>query len=394
MQQVFASELRKRLPDADIVLASPFPQLDGDYYAPMRVVKSRRRNLPLATLHWAILESLHALGVPLKRYAINAEIDAMARADLVVDLSGDMLTEDYGALVGYSHFLPLLQAQALGRPLFVCAQSVGPFRRLAPMARRIFRRARLIAVRESLSPPLLAALDDDGIHPVQTADLAFMLQPAPEERIAAILTQEGVPEAPGLRLGVSVSALLANKTNRHVGGAGSDKLSAFARALDHLVESLGIDVLLVPHVFGPRPSGDDRAVGEQLARLMRHPINRLEREYRPEEIKGVIARCDAFVGCRMHANIAALDSGVPVLAIGYSHKTRGILHDLGLDDWVLSSQDIEADTLIDRIESLFAAASGYRSQLSARLPEMRRRSRETIDSVARILETDLPDLAA
>jgi colanic acid/amylovoran biosynthesis protein len=360
----------------------------------MRVVTSRRRNLPLATLHWAILESLHALGLPPKRYPINAEIDAMARADLVVDLSGDMLTEDYGALVGYSHFLPLLQAQALGRPVLVCAQSVGPFRRLAPMARRIFRRARLIAVRESLSPPLLAALDDAGIQPVQTADLAFMLQPAPEERIAAILTQEGVPEAPGLRLGVSVSALLANKTNRHVGGAGSDKLSAFARALDHLVESLGIDVLLVPHVFGPRPSGDDRAVGEQLARLMRHPINRLEREYRPEEIKGVIARCDAFVGCRMHANIAALDSGVPVLAIGYSHKTRGILHDLGLDDWVLSSQAIEADALIDRIESLFAAASGYRSQLSARLPEMRRRSRETIDSVARILETDLPDPAA
>lgn len=152
--------------------------------------------------------------------------------------------------------------------------------------------------------------------------------------------------------------------------------------------------MLVPHVFGPRASGDDRAVGEQLARLMRHPIHRLEREYRPEEIKGVIARCDAFVGCRMHANIAALDSGVPVLAIGYSHKTRGILHDLGLDDWVLSSQAIEADALIGRIESLFAGASGYRTRLAAMLPEMRRRSAESIDAVVRILETDLPDRAA
>ena len=239
MQQVFAAELRKRLPQADIVLASPFPELDVDYYAPMRVVKSRRRNLPLATLHWAILECLGALGVPPKRYPLNAEIDAMARADLVVDLSGDMLTEDYGALVGFSHFLPLLQAQALGRPLVVCAQSGGPFRQLAPLARRIFRRARLTAVRESLSPELLGALGDNGIQAVRTADLAFMLPPATDDRVDAILRQEEIPRAGALRLGVSVSALLANKTNRHVGGAGSDKLTAFARALDHLVDSLG-----------------------------------------------------------------------------------------------------------------------------------------------------------
>src|SRR5688572_21747549 len=97
------------------VIGCPFPERDRAFYAPFRVVRSTRRWLPVALLHVALLFAARAFGLRLRRYAFDAEIDAMARADAVVDLSGDMLTEDYGLLVAISHLMPLAQAVALGR---------------------------------------------------------------------------------------------------------------------------------------------------------------------------------------------------------------------------------------------------------------------------------------
>ena len=385
MQQVFVAELQRCLPNTEVAIASPFPELDVPHYAPVTVIRSRRRNLPLATLHWLLLEILHMIGHTPRHYPLSEEVDAMIQADAIVDLSGDMLTEDYGPLVGYSHFLPLLQAQALGRPVIICAQSVGPFRKLASLAKRIFSRAKLVTVRETFSPKLLDKLNEPAITPLHTADLAFMLQPAPASRVNAILATEAIPPHTQPRLGISVSALLANKTNRHLGTNDKDKLAIFAQALDHVVDKLGVEVLLVPHVCGPRPSADDRQVGQRMAEQMRHPPLSLNGEYRPEEIKGIIATCDAFVGCRMHANIAALDNGIPVLAIGYSHKTLGILNDLGLSEWVIPVNDLDPQQLSSTIMKLFAQTSTYRQQLKATLPEMKKRSRQNIDAVVQLL---------
>jgi polysaccharide pyruvyl transferase WcaK-like protein len=162
MQAVFVSEFQRYQRGSLITIASPFPERDVAYYAPTPVIKSRRRNLLLATFHWVMLEFLSALGIRLSRYPLSEEIDGMIHADAVVDLSGDMLTEDYGPLVGYSHFLPLMQAQALGRPVIICAQSVGPFHRLTPLARRILSRAKLITVRDQVSVGLLERLQHSG----------------------------------------------------------------------------------------------------------------------------------------------------------------------------------------------------------------------------------------
>lgn len=386
MQQVFVAEVLRRRPEAELIIGSPFPARDVPYHAPTSVVRSRRRNLPLATLHWLMVEAIRLTGRDTRRYPIDAEVDAMARADAVVDLSGDMLTEDYGALVGYSHFLPLLQAQALRRPVIICAQSIGPFRRLAPLARHVLRRAALITVRETTSIKLLAGLGPSAIVPLHTADLAFLLVAAPANRVREIESVEGIPPRTRPRLGVSVSALLLHNTNRHLRTGGGDPLGALAQALDLAVDRFGIELLLVPHVFGPRLAADDRQAGERLAARMRHRPLRVQGEYRPEELKGLIAGCDAFVGCRMHANIAALDSGVPVLAIGYSHKTRGILEDFGLADRVMPIERLDSENLIEQIGRLFEDGASYRAQLAARLPEVRTAAASNIDRALELID--------
>src|SRR5688500_15435967 len=109
MQWTMAMLVGERLPRTEAVIACPFPARDRAFYGPYRVVRSVRRWLPLALAHVALLWSARAVGLKPKSYPFDAEIDAMARADAVVDLSGDMLTEDYGLLVAASHLMPLLQ---------------------------------------------------------------------------------------------------------------------------------------------------------------------------------------------------------------------------------------------------------------------------------------------
>lgn len=385
MQQVFSHEIKQHCPEVEVTIACPFPELDNTYYSSVKIIRSRRRNLPLATFHWLLLETLRLLGFTPSRYPLGEEVNAMIHADAIIDLSGDMLTEDYGSLVGYSHFLPLLQAQALKRPVIICAQSIGPFRKLATLAKLVLSRSHLITVRESITPDLLATLNEPAINTWKTADLAFMLQPSSSEHVDSVLDKEGITLTSRPLLGVSVSALLANKANRHLAASDKDKLTVFARALDAITDDLDIDVLLVPHVFGPRASGDDRLICQKLSERMRHTPHQLRGEYRPEEIKGVITRCDAFIGCRMHANIAALDSHIPVLAIGYSHKTRGILADLGLDEWVLSIDTLNEEQLFNAIHRLFAEANTYKQKLTLTLPDIRKRSRDNIQAIANLI---------
>ena len=99
------------------------------------------------------------------------ELRAFREADLVIDLSGDMLTEDYGLHLAYSHYLPLLTAIALDRPFVLCAQSIGPFRFTRSIARFILRRASAITVREALSFDYVRDLVPDCMTLEHTADM-------------------------------------------------------------------------------------------------------------------------------------------------------------------------------------------------------------------------------
>lgn len=385
MQYVFARELIASVPGVKVTIASPFPDVDAKYYPGVDVIRSRRRNLPMGTLYLVIIVVVRLLGSTACKYIPGAEIRAIMNADAVIDLSGDMLTEDYGPVVGYSHFLPLLEALFLRKRLLVIGQSVGPFFKLKRLARWVLSRVQAITVRESISENLLRRMGVEYKDLRQTADLAFMLRPVSRARAAEILRIENISAAEQVRLGVSVSALLLNSKNRHIGGMNGGALDVFAEALDRVIDQTGAQVVLISHVFGPRASGDDRRVAKRLAEKMNRQTYIINNEYRAEELKALIESCDAFIGCRMHANIAALDSKVPVLAVSYSHKTLGIMKDIGIEEWVLDMKDVNVEKLFAEILRLFAESDNYRKRLESRLPDVRQRARENIDIVAESL---------
>lgn len=389
MQQTMVTLLRETWPGMEVMIASPFPSIDRSYYRDAVVLKCYRRNLPLAVIQLIVLLLLRLTGLSPRICPVSREVEAMIDSDMVIDLSGDMLTEDYGPLVCLSHFLPLLQAQILKRPNIICAQSIGPFRRLTRLATRVLSRADMVTVREGISEKYVKALSPCSPL-VRTADIAFLMKSSPPNRAREILELEVVPEPDGeLRLGVSLSALLINNINRHIrNDAGTDSVAEISRALDRVSSELNVQILFLPHVFGPRSGADDRSAIQAVMKLMNTRPASIKNEYRAEELKAIIATCDAFLGSRMHANIAALDSLIPVLAIGYSHKTEGILRELDLQQWVLSNADMTADGLFSALVRLLHDLSDYRAHLQDRLPAVRERAWKNIDIIKHIVEPE------
>jgi colanic acid/amylovoran biosynthesis protein len=81
-----------------------------------------------------------------------------------------------------------------------------------------------------------------------------------------------------------------------------------------------------------------------------------------------------MVGTRFHGVIFALTGYVPSIAIEYEHKTRGIMHDLGLDQWIISMTSVTAAKLKTMFDQLLRERDAYSEQLHAELPKYLKRA--------------------
>ncbi|MCD7841661.1 MAG: polysaccharide pyruvyl transferase family protein, partial [Lachnospiraceae bacterium] len=107
------------------------------------------------------------------------------------------------------------------------------------------------------------------------------------------------------------------------------------------------------------------------------------------QLKYIISNCSIFVGARPHATVAAYSTGVPTLAIGYSVKARGIARDLfgSEENMVIPIADlIEPNKLIDKYQYIYNHQSEIHSQLGKIMPEYKKRSRRSLEEIAKLVE--------
>jgi colanic acid/amylovoran biosynthesis protein len=96
-----------------------------------------------------------------------------------------------------------------------------------------------------------------------------------------------------------------------------------------------------------------------------------------------------LIGTRFHSVIFALTSRIPCVAIGYEHKTRGIMDDLGLGDWVIQIADVEADVLFGLTQRLERQRARYLRQLDDVLPGYIARSNEFVGQLRDVYQGSL-----
>lgn len=306
---------------------------------------------------------------------------AVASCDLVLDHGcGDSFTDLYG----WRRFLHLAASKevalATGRPLILSPQTIGPFRSplAAAQARRLVRRCEMPFARDAES---LAVLHDMGRPDARrTVDLAFALPYTPAPRAG-----DGT-----IRVGVNVSGLLLNGgyTGRNQFGLRVDYTAVIDALINDLQATPGVRVELIPHVVPEgAPVEDDHAASVALAE--RHPgVAVAPRFTTPSQAKSHISGLDLLIGSRMHATIAAVSSGVPVVPLAYSRKFRGVFDSVGyplVGD--MTAQDAE------ELRALCRSALARRDELRAAAEDAKATGLRTLDVYEDYLADRLSQLA-
>jgi colanic acid/amylovoran biosynthesis protein len=372
--------LRRLFPSIEFTLLSYCPELDSNYCSRYGINvlsfsgKKYQKNRTLLLLYsinllrtillcafLLFLRNIHLTTNYLM--ANNKHVKAYVESDLVVDLSGDSFSDWQNRSM--LNVLALLPAVLLKKPFVFFSQSIGPFNFWTlPFAKVCLNKSNLIVIREEVTERYLERIGIKNRHVCLAADCAFLLEPAPLESVLEILKDCNISGKERPLIGISVSVFMMDHFFKdHV----ADYLLVLSKLIDYLVENKKAYVVLIPHSVAPSNWGnDDIYATKGVYRLVKNKnrVHVIEKNYDARELKGIIGSCDFFIGCRMHANIAAISQNIPTIAIGWSHKYYGIMKRVGMDQYVFNLKNWSFEELKIKADMLFSMREDIQKQLA------------------------------
>ena len=148
-----------------------------------------------------------------------------------------------------------------------------------------------------------------------------------------------------------------------------------SKVVDNLIENLDANILMVPHVY--TSGSDDRLSIKNILKDVKHKSNVyiVENEYTAQELKGIIGRCDLFIGMRMHSTIASTSMLVPTVGIAYSHKMHGIIGNmLGQNKYIVDINNFGYDQLISTIYECWDNRDIIKKELEIKIPQVKEKA--------------------
>lgn len=386
-------QLEAQFPGAHFTLAMNDPEsYEGNALAVPSFtawVKPIRRGAASAPWRWIGLPGLFAQSMlALARYRLTgragglflpparrALLEAYLRADLVVSTAGNFIYSS--SRIGLPFLLSLYSityACLAGKPVYTLPQTLGPLYRRweQALARRVLSRLRLLLVRDPISASVLESWQMGERAGYLLPDLAFAAGASGEGLAArAVLREAGLAED-DRRPWLGVTVVHWGAQRRSFEGQGHYE-EAVEAAIRSFLAAHGGRVVLFAQVQGPTQAEDDRVPARRLlARLQDLPgqVLLLDRQLSPALLKAAYGQMDLFLGTRLHSNIFALTEGVPVVAIGYQYKTRGVMRMLGLEPWVVDIEEVEPQALAALLEAAWSQRAEIRRRIADALPPL------------------------
>lgn len=243
---------------------------------------------------------------------------------------------------------------------------------------RDLKRYSIIFARESYTYQNLLEVGISKDKVFQCCDPAFFLEkkpvPLPENFIV------------GNTVGINVSEMVINDNNPHV-------YQNIIGLIRYILEQTDMSVCLIPHVYSTRQDTNDRPILKRIYQDIKHErLSIVDQEYNCEQLKYIISQCRFFVGARTHAVIAAYSSGIPVLALGYSIKSKGIARDLfgTYKGYVLPYDELKEDCIVaDAFIRLAANEEDIKKRYEEIMPSYKQTLLDLVDLYVR--EEDVPE---
>jgi colanic acid/amylovoran biosynthesis protein len=306
----------------------------------------------------------------------RALLQAYFQADMVISSAGNFLYTS--GRVGFPFLLALFSiryAGLAGKPLYALPQTLGPLRRRRErlLAKKVLSKMRIVLVRDSISAEVWQTWDVQGPKWAVLPDVAFAtFAEGGREEAVALLEEYGVQRGScGPCLGVTLIHWGAQSRWFTHQARYESAVEAAVRAF---LTSYGGCAVFFAQVHGPTLAEDDRVPARRvLAGLadLADQVALIDRWVPPHVLKAAYGQMDLFLGTRLHSNIFALTEGVPVVAIGYQYKTRGVMQMAGLEQWVLDIEQVSQDALVRLLHEAWAKRERTRARLQEVIPGLR-----------------------
>lgn len=325
----------------------------------------------------------------------NACLKHLDETDIVASLAGgDSFSDIYGIGRLLYVSLPQILALLLRKKLVLLPQTLGPFRTTLSriLARSILARADVVYSRDTAGLETLKSLL--GVKELSSKfafchDVAFLLEPVAPGQVN-VVGIGSVESSCRPVAGLNVSGLLhiGGYTRDNMFGLRSNYADLMRTIIEFLVETAGMDVLLVPHVFGSASNHESdvsacEKVYTQLKDRFPGRLGMLTGRYNQNEIKYVIGKCDFFTGARMHACIAAVSQGVPAVCLAYSDKFIGVMQTLGVESVVADLRTLGIDEILDVIRNTLNDKAAIKTRLTLRMSEVKSNLRGLFTTLTR-----------
>ncbi|NLU30584.1 MAG: polysaccharide pyruvyl transferase family protein [Bacteroidales bacterium] len=274
-------------------------------------------------------------------------------------------------------------AQRLGKKVIFLPNSYGPFDgfTVKKQLRSVLKKIDIIYAREHVSAEKLGNLLDRDID--VEMDLGFFLQNKVTKDINEILHKYQLSSDDNI-VGVTVRPWRFPGTE--------NPFDLYKNYIDSMVDLIkyitgkGYKVVLCNQSLGPNAHEDDRnAIKDVLSKTKNLNVVWLNENLDCVTLKAVYSNFDFFIGTRFHSIIFSLTSLVPSMAIAYGgNKANGIMKDFGLDDYVLSIDQLNFQALKITFDNLVAQSDEIKHKLELAQVHIYNSRKRIIDHIQKL----------
>ncbi|VXC67624.1 Putative polysaccharide pyruvyl transferase family protein [Arthrobacter sp. 9V] len=318
---------------------------------------------------------------------VHALIQTIKTCDGVVIAGGGNMTSPYGWLL-YERAAVGAIAKALGKPLIISGQTVGPVL-TGPdheTVVELFRSATLTSVREQTSWELMRNAD---VPAGLTLDDASFFEVDHALPAALELDQATYKPQPGRPFLVATFAPGTGAMDKDVFN------QRMAEVLDRIADAGDLDVVMIPHMSHPGQADIDIEMHQDIRQRMTTENVMVCGQLSAEESASLTMRAEIVVASRYHPIVFALSAGVPCLgiAVDYYGEVRigGALANWGLGHTMRSLRHLATPEFDVFVDQFWSDRHHIRSYLKEQSPGQRDFQRNWWDAVVETLKGAQPE---
>lgn len=264
---------------------------------------------------------------------------------------GDGFSDIYNTRTFFSRLYDTWIAMKRNIPVIILPQTIGPFELKSnrEIANEILKYAKKIYVRDD---KFVTELQKMGQEYEITKDLSYYMKPEAWD----IDIVDGA-------IGLNVSGLAYSNKFRTLSG----QFECYPKLINQIIEKfqeMGKTIYLIPHSYNynvPEIYNDDIVACKEAYNRLKDKTNVIlvNEDLISPQIKYLISRMSFFIGTRMHANFAAIYTGVPLFGLAYSYKFEGAFNAHGIYNQTVMINNIGETSIDDIIVKITTCFNKY-----------------------------------